>query len=109
MEELTLVTHKTGKFKGIGCITKVLKASVKVNHGEYDVISCKPKDLEVVDVNNSKTIIFSDLRKMNFTNSNKLPKYAIIGNSLKEYVGIGWIHTRVVTEADLKVFPRVIA
>jgi hypothetical protein len=32
----------------------------------------------------------------------------IVGNELKEFVGIGWITIRVATEDDLKQYPRVI-
>ena len=40
MEVNTLVTHKKGKFEGIGCIAKIFKASVNVNIDEM----FKPKN-----------------------------------------------------------------
>lgn len=38
-----------------------------------------------------KTITFSELRRLSFCNSKRLPKRIVIGNEIKEWVGIGWI------------------
>ena len=104
----TLVKHKKLSKLGIGCIAKELKNSYKVNFGEDDVITCK-KDLIIpIDTSVCKEIKFSDLRSMSIVNSPKLPRYAIIGNEVKNFVGIGWVTQRVVTEEDLTKYPRVV-
>jgi len=38
-----------------------------------------------------KTIAFSELKRLEFANSRKLPKRIIINGELKMWVGIGWI------------------
>lgn len=108
METNTLVTHKKFKSLGIGCISKVMKSSYKVNFGKDDVSTCKESVLEVVDTSQCKTIKFKDLRAMTITNSPNIPKYVIIGNELRNYVGIGWVCERVVTHSDLSRYPRVV-
>jgi hypothetical protein len=104
----TLVKHKKLKSLGIGCIAKELKASYKVNFGSDDVMTCKKDMVEVIDTSHCKTISFKDFRRMTICNSPDTPDYVIIGNELKHYVGIGWTFQRVVTEDDLKRFPRLV-
>jgi hypothetical protein len=36
------------------------------------------------------------------------PLTIIIGNELKQYVGIGWVSQRVITMDDLKRYPRLV-
>jgi hypothetical protein len=108
MEINTLVRHKKGKFNGIGCISKVNHKTVKVNVGKRDVTNYKKDDIEVVDVSDCKTITFFDLRRMMLCNSKDMPDLFIIGNMVNQYMGIGAIQVRVVTESDLATYPRVI-
>lgn len=103
-----LVRHKKLSTLGIGCVSKVLKTSLKVNFGTEDVMTVKPSMLVPVDTSQCKTIKFDDLKRLSISNSAKLPPYVIIGNELKHWVGIGWVSHGVVTEAQLKEYPRVI-
>jgi hypothetical protein len=108
MEVNTLVTHKKLKSLGIGCISKVLKSSFKVNFGTSDVSTCKENMLEEIDTTECKTISFNELRSLSISNSKDLPEYVIIGNELKHWVGIGWVSQGVVSLSDLKKYKRVI-
>jgi hypothetical protein len=109
METNTLVKHRKLKTLGIGCVAKVLSKSLKVNFGTEDVMTCNPKMLEPVDVSKSKTMTFAEFRNKTFANSWEGSQVrVIIGNELKEYVGIGWITKGVVTEDDLRNYPRII-
>ena len=109
METNTLVRHRKLKTLGIGCVAKVLSKSLKVNFGTEDVMTCKPEMLEPVDVSKSNTMTFSEFQRKNIANSWEGGKVRmIIGNELKEYVGIGWITLGVVKEDDLKNYPRII-
>ena len=110
METNTLVTHKRLSSLGIGCISKISGKSVKVNFGTDDVMTCKPTMLNIIDTTKCKTVSFNDYRNrimMADKKTNNLD-YAIVGNELKHFVGIGWVTSRVVTQDDLKTFPRVI-
>lgn len=106
MQTNTLVFHKRNKTLGIGCISKVLTKSVKVNFGTRDVKTCNKSMLEIVDTTKCKTVTFNEYRtrvlKDNGVND------VIVGNELQKFVGIGWVTTRVVTLDDLKKHPRVI-
>jgi hypothetical protein len=103
----TLVTHKKLKSLGIGCIAKELKNSYKVNFGTEDVLTCKKDAVEIVDTSKCKTISFQEFRGRIM--SNKLTTdCVIVGNELKQYVGIGWVTLNVVTMDDLQKHPRVI-
>lgn len=104
----SLVKHKKLKSLGIGCISKELKSSYKVNFGTTDVMTCKKDMVEIIDTSFCKTINFDDFKRMTICNSPYIPNYVIIGNELKQYVGIGWVFQRVVTEDDLKKYPRVV-
>lgn len=104
----TLVKHKKLKSLGIGCISKELKSSYKVNFGSDDVMTCKKDMVEVIDTSCCKTIKFDDFKRMTICNSPDIPNYVIIGNELKQYIGIGWTSQRVVTENDLKIYPRLV-
>lgn len=106
MEINTLVTSKVSPGLGIGCTSKVLKHSAYVNFGLYDTIKCKLKELEIVDVTDTKTIDLSIMRKRIYQEHGI--NNVIVGNVLKEYVGIGWITLRVVTVDDLQKYPRVV-
>lgn len=107
MEINTLVRHKKIKSLGIGCVSKVLKSSVKVNFGTEDVMTCKPKMLTAIDTSNCKTVTFREFQRRILNDQSTLNR-CIVGNELKEYVGIGWITLNVITEADLQKYPRVI-
>lgn len=107
MEVNTLVRHNKLRSLGIGCVSKVLKSTVIVNFGESDVIKMKPADLTPVDTSRCKTIPFNDWRRQTATNHVK-HNIVIVGNEVKQYVGIGWITERIVTDNDLKTLRRVI-
>src|SRR3989337_2352990 len=101
MKTNTLVTHKKLHSLGIGCVSKVMKKSLKVNFGTEDVVSCNPKILEVVDTSGCKTIKLSEFKSKTITNSFPSGEVCVIvGNELREYVGIGWVTKRVVTHDD---------
>lgn len=106
----TLVKHKKLSSLGIGCVAKtVSKTKVKVNFGKEDVITCSPNLLIPVDTSKCKTIKFSELKTQSITNTvKKKNNIVIIGNEVKQDVGIGWVCLSVVTEEDLKKYPRVI-
>ena len=108
MEINTLVRHKKLTSLGIGCISKVMKSSYKVNFGVDDCITCKESMLIPVDVSSAKTLPFDDFRRMSVCNSKDLPGKVIIGNEVKEWIGIGWISQGVVDEDDLKKYPRIV-
>ena len=103
----TLVTHKKRKSLGIGCIAKELKNSYKVNFGLYTTMTCKKDAVEVVNTSKGSTISFREFNTRILRDNSTLD-YAIVGNELKQYVGIGWITIRVVTINDLNLYPRVI-
>ena len=107
METNTLVTHKKLKSLGIGCVSRVLKNSVRVNFGTEEVKTCKPEHLEAIDVSKCSTISCQEYR-MRILKDNSTLDYCIVGNELKHYVGIGWLTVRVVSESDLLKHPRVI-
>lgn len=97
METNVLVRHKKYQSLGIGCIAKVLKQSVKVNFGTEDVMTCKPQALTIVDTSKCQTITFHEFQQRILHEHSELNR-CIIGNELKEYVGIGWVTLNVVTE-----------
>ncbi len=103
----TLVRHKKLTSLNIGCVTKLTSKSVVVNWGIYDSEKHKPEELEVIDTSKCKTITMKEFTNRILNNNSKLD-YVIIGNEVKHYVGIGWVTHKVVTEADLKKYPRVI-
>lgn len=106
MEVNTLVKHKKLKSLGIGCVSKVLESSVRVNFGLTDTFRCKPSSLEVIDTTNFPTIKYSEFRNRILQTDGI--NYCIVGNELKQFVGIGWVTIKVVTIEDLKKYPRVI-
>lgn len=107
MEYNTLVRHKKNKSWGIGCISKVHTKTYSVNFGLEEVISCKHGDVIAVDVSKTKTVYFNEFKNRILHDNSKLDK-CIVGNELKEYVGIGWVTLRVITEQDLLTYPRVV-
>lgn len=107
MEANTLVTHTKIRSLGIGCVAKKMKRKIRVNFGTDDYIDCEESMLKKVCVKKSKTISFKTFRSRILHDNSSLD-FAIVGNELKQFVGIGWITIRVVTEADLKIHPRVI-
>lgn len=106
MDTNTLVRHKQLKSVGIGCISKMLSKKAKVNFGTEDVMTCSLSALVEVDTSKCKTMTFSDFKAKNFTNNHS--ELVIIGNEVKQYVGIGWVTIRVVTEDDLKKYKRLV-
>jgi hypothetical protein len=103
----TLVTHKKLKSLGIGCIAKELSKSYKVNFGLTDRLTCKKTAVEPIDTSSCKTVSYREFRNRIMNDKSEL-NYAIVGNELMHYVGIGWLSERVITEGDLKIYPRVI-
>ncbi len=108
MEVNTLVTHKNFKSLGIGCVSKVMKSSCRVNFGTEDVSTCRNTALVEVDTSKCKTIPFSEIRSLSIANSDKLTGLYIFGNELRRWVGVGWVTERVVTIDDLRKYPRVV-
>lgn len=102
----TLVVHKS-KSLGIGCITKELKKSYRVSFGLYGKMTCGKVVVEPIDVSGCVTVTFDEFQRRVLSNNTKLNR-CIVGNELKQYVGIGWITERVVTFDDLKKYPRVV-
>ena len=103
----TLVIHKKLGSLGIGCISKELKNSYKVNFGLYDVKTCSKASIEPIDVSKCKTMTFNEYRNT-ILDTNTKNDYAIVGNELRHYVGVGWVTHGVITMDDLKKYPRVI-
>lgn len=103
----TFVELKGLPFLGIGCVSKVLKKTVRVNFGTDDCIILDPKQLVLVDVSKTETITFQEFQTMSMANAVRTPAL-IIGNEVKEWVGIGWISKRIVTKQDLLKLKRVI-
>lgn len=102
----TLVTHKKLNL-GIGCIAKEFKNAVNVNFGLNDTKKCKLDQLNIIDISNCKTVTFSEFRNRIMREKSTLND-VIVGNELKEYVGIGWTTLRVINMSDLTKYPRVI-
>ena len=107
METNTLVTHKKFKNLGIGCVSKILTKSVRVNFGTDSVKTCKEEQLILVDVSKCKTVSFNEYRTR-ILNDNSILNDVIIGNELRHYVGIGWCVVREIRIEDLTSYPRVI-
>lgn len=107
METNTLVRHKQLRSAGIGCVSKILKDKVKVNFGTDDVMTCSLKMLIPVDTSKCKTVTLREYQSRILIDKSKLDD-VIVGNELRHFVGIGWTTTRVVTEEDLRKYPRVI-
>ena len=106
MEVNTLVKHKKLNL-GIGCISRVLKNSVKVNFGETSIKTCKAELLEKIDTSKCQTIDWDIIRRKIFLKEDDIPDI-IIGNELKQWVGFGFVTKRVITLADLKNYQRVV-
>jgi len=103
----TLVTHKKNKKLGIGCISKVLSKTYRVNFG-LNTTKTVPMDIvEAVDVSNCKTVSFQEFRTRILKDNSSLNE-CIVGNEVRHYVGIGWLVAGVVTHSDLLKLPRVI-
>lgn len=102
----TLVTHKKLNL-GVGCISKELSKSYKINFGLHDVKTCSKELVNVIDTSNCKTITFQEYRTRILKDNSTL-EYCIVGNELKHYVGIGWLTHRVIKLEDLTKYPRVI-
>ena len=84
---------------GIGQVLKVLTKAVKAKFGlnnEY-IVTIQPKDLVELDTNGVK--------RMTYFEATKYTDDIIVGNLIKNYVGIGWITIRIVNENDLLKFP----
>lgn len=102
----TLVYHKRNKNWGIGCIADVMSKHYKVNFGTDDVKKVTFSMVEPIDTSKCRTIKYSDFRRMTITNT--VTEKIIIGNELKEYVGIGWLTLRVIKPEDLEKYARLI-
>lgn len=104
-----LVTDTSGKHHGIGCVSKVFKNQVQVNFGLYDSVKISPSKLVLVDTSLCKTVTLSEYQsRIMCVKTNDSLNDCIVGNEVRHFVGIGWTKQRVVTEDDLKVFPRVV-
>lgn len=108
MKTNTLVTHKKLKTLGIGCVSKIINPNkVKVNFGTEDTMTCSVKSLNEIDTSKCKTVSLQKFRNRMLDDKGNLNR-VIVGNELKEYVGIGWVTLRAVTHGDLQKYPRVI-
>jgi hypothetical protein len=105
MKVNTLV-RKSGMNR-IGVICRVLKRSVEVRWDQEHFEKVKPESLERVNVAGCRTISFTDFKRQTMLNTVKENR-VILGNELKEYVGIGWLTNRLINEEDLLSFPRVV-
>ena len=92
---------------GIGCVSKLLKVSYRVNFGTAEVRTCKPTELRKVNTADVSKISFSEFRSRILKDKSTLNK-CIVGNEVMEYVRIGWISRGVVTLKDLKEIPMVV-
>lgn len=109
MKTNTLVTHKKLRTLGIGCVAKVKGKKLEVNFGKDDVLTCLPNVLQEIDTSKCKTISFKEVQSKAINNSfGKLGSIFIFGNEVKQYVGMGFVSLRVVTDEDLKQYKRVI-
>lgn len=103
----TLVRHKKLTTLGIGCIAKVYKNQYGVNWGTEDTGKHAKSQLIPVDISKTKTVSFSEYKERILLQKSNLNN-VIIGNIVQQFVGIGWINLRVVTEKDLLTLPRVV-
>lgn len=104
----TLVTHKNFPEWGIGCISKELSKTYHINFGKFDNKSVKKELVDIVNTSNCRTISHEEVKYRIFSSKAVLDDIVILGNEVKEYVGIGWITLRVVTLDDLNNYPRVV-
>jgi hypothetical protein len=103
----TLVTHKSKRDLGIGCVAKVKSKTLQVNFGSNGFLNVKQSDLDLVDVSKCKTISFDRYNKEVLMSKPSLG-YVIVGNEIKEFVGIGWMTIGIVTEEALVKYPRIV-
>ena len=108
MEVNTLVKHKDLSSLGIGCVSKELKRSCRVNFGPNDCWTVSKRLLEPIDVSKCKTISFQRYKRRILNVVNLDINKVIVGNEIHEFVGIGWIILGTITEDDLLMYPRVI-
>jgi len=102
----TLVLHKS-KDLGIGCISKELKNSYRVNFGLNDCKTVKKDMVTVIDTSKCKTVTLKEYSSR-IMNCDETLNYVIVGNELRHFVRIGWITTRVIEISDLKKYRRVV-
>ena len=103
----TLVLHSKKTELGIGCISKELKNSYKVNFGLQDCLTVKKELINVIDTSHCKTVTSREYSHRILQDNGTLSD-CIVGNELRHYVGIGWTTTRVITLDDLKKYTRVV-
>lgn len=108
MQVNDLVIITTARGLGIGCIAKKLSKKMRVNVGLNDVLDVAPSKLQLLDTSKCKTVTFDKYRRRIMNVGMQNFNHAIVGNVLQEFVGIGWIDLRVITEEDLMKYPRVI-
>lgn len=103
----TLVTHMKHPELGIGCVSKKLKASVKVVFDEGRVVDCKPTVLREVDVEGAPDPIpFEDFA----TSYQQSPpvETVVLAHEVHRFTNSGWMAFEHVTLEDLKKYPRII-
>lgn len=105
-ESGVLVTHREFTKMGIGVVGKHLKVNVRVVWSGGRILNVSPEDLTTVDVSRCETMTHQEYIDR-FLKSDGT-RYAILGNQLMEYVGIGWMRSRYITAEDLQNYPRVI-
>lgn len=91
---------------GIGCVARVRGGRAVVNFGLRGSISCKPELLRLVPTDGCATCTAREYSDRVLRDAG--PDRVIVGNELRQFVGIGWITERVVTEADLLAYPRLV-
>ena len=93
-----LVIHKQREL-GIGCISKELKDSYKVNFGLDDCKTVKKDMVTFLDTSKCKTVTYQEFKSRILIDKSCLND-VIVGNELLHYVRIGWTKTRVVNFSD---------
>ncbi len=101
-----LVLHKKHLSWGIGCISKELSKSYRVNFGLDSVKTCAKDAVTVIDTSECKTITLQEYSSRILSDKSTL-SHCIVGNEVRHFVGIGWITIKVVSLEDLNKYPRV--
>ena len=92
--------------KDICAIAKETKTHYFVNIGTSLQKKVAKSKVIFIDTSNCQEMKYSELKRLML--GNKLEEKVIIGNELKKFVGIGLITERVIKEADLKTYKRIV-
>lgn len=101
-----LVRVKSDLSLGICTVARVMKHSkVEITFGKYDKQKIKTDLLELVDTSKCPTMTMEEFRQKRMDNTLDM---FIVGHELCKYVGIGIVTHSLVTEEDLKLYPRLV-